>query len=306
MNAQYKKYLVYGLVDPRTDEIRYVGKSCSGLSRVKRHIRPYDLANDKTWKGRWLKRLLESGLSPKAVILEEFVSDQFLSDAERYWIAQGRGLAWPLTNLTEGGEGLSGYRVSEDTRQKMSERARTRSAQTREKLRQAAKERWAVPEFRARAIAAMKDKWADPQFRDSLPKREVSFEARKKISLANAGRIRTPETRQRMSVAQTGRVHTEESRRKRSVATKGKKPSAIAYANRAASLRRQEVRSRIAQKMEEIRRENPSRGKLTPEIVRVLRSLEGVISERALAKRFCVSPSMVNLVLNGKRWGHVK
>ena len=42
-----------------------------------------------------------------------------LEAVERWWIAYGRALGWPLTNLTAGGEGSAGRPVSPETRAKM-------------------------------------------------------------------------------------------------------------------------------------------------------------------------------------------
>src|SRR5262249_51970531 len=43
-----------------------------------------------------------------------------LNDAERWWIAFGRASGWPLTNATDGGEGMSGYIHKETSRARMS------------------------------------------------------------------------------------------------------------------------------------------------------------------------------------------
>lgn len=115
------KFLIYALTDPRTDEVRYIGKSTSGLKRPKEHLRPTQL-KPNTHKTRWIRQLLTQGLKPKIQILEEFSTGDDLNYAECFWIAQGRGLEWKLTNATKGGDGQSkGYAPSEETRAKMRE-----------------------------------------------------------------------------------------------------------------------------------------------------------------------------------------
>lgn len=97
--------LIYALIDPRTDEIRYVGKSSWGMARPKRHTNPPELAKDPTHKGNWLRNLIDSGGFPIIRVLEVVESVDALIPAEIRWIAEGREQGWPLTNATPGGDG---------------------------------------------------------------------------------------------------------------------------------------------------------------------------------------------------------
>src|SRR5689334_22004216 len=112
------KFLIYGLVDPRTDAVRYIGKSCSGISRPKVHSMSSSL-QQRGHKVNWVRSLVALNLKPTIRVLEEFSAVADLNDAECFWIAQGRGLGWPLTNLTKGGEGTTGCIVSAETRAKL-------------------------------------------------------------------------------------------------------------------------------------------------------------------------------------------
>jgi hypothetical protein len=89
----------------------------------------------------------------------------------------GTGILW---NFTDGGEGLSGRVVSEDTKKKQKERATgiKPSQETRKKLRQA------------------KLGKNNPNFGKSTPP-----EVRAKMSAAAKGKTRSPETRAKMSAA---------------------------------------------------------------------------------------------------------
>ena len=62
-------FIVYALLEPNTLEIRYIGKSCSGLSRVRQHFNPSQL-NSKNKKSNWLKSLLNKELYPQVKILD--------------------------------------------------------------------------------------------------------------------------------------------------------------------------------------------------------------------------------------------
>ncbi len=100
-------FLVYGLTDPRTGEIRYVGKSSAGLSRPRAHRTPKRLAADQTHKGRWIRSLHATGLDYEITVLQECADSDSLVAAEIAWIAEARAAGWPLTNLAAGGEGWS-------------------------------------------------------------------------------------------------------------------------------------------------------------------------------------------------------
>lgn len=98
--------VIYALVDPRTKDIRYVGKSWLG---TKRSREPHYGSC-----GSWIESLQRAELMPQVEILQTLPTDtneSSLSAAEVYWIARGRQLGWPLTNLTDGGGGTC-YRSS--------------------------------------------------------------------------------------------------------------------------------------------------------------------------------------------------
>ena len=109
--------MIYGLVDPRTLLVRYVGMSSTGMRRPNDHGRPAALAKDKTHKGKWIRALRRNGYDYEIVILDE-VEDLVI--AERWWIAFGRACGWPLTNHTDGGEGAPGVKRSVLSRQRQS------------------------------------------------------------------------------------------------------------------------------------------------------------------------------------------
>jgi hypothetical protein len=95
--------LIYGLIDPRTRLIRYVGLTSRGARRPKEHGR---LSCPDTYCRRWIRELQKLGLDYEITVLEVLTNTDQLNQAERWWIAFGRACGWPLTNLTNGG-GLS-------------------------------------------------------------------------------------------------------------------------------------------------------------------------------------------------------
>ncbi len=109
---------IYVLIDPISEEIRYVGWTSKSLrSRYYNHIHN---SRGKNYKDRWVRKLKRAGLRPRMTLLQSLPNGLGL-DAECYWVAYFRSLGCPLTNSTDGGEGLTGYRFTQEARVKMSQ-----------------------------------------------------------------------------------------------------------------------------------------------------------------------------------------
>jgi hypothetical protein len=63
------KYIVYALEDPRDGSLFYVGKSCSGEDRMKRHVRPSSLRDHNPDKNRRIQEIMDLGLLPVFKVL---------------------------------------------------------------------------------------------------------------------------------------------------------------------------------------------------------------------------------------------
>jgi hypothetical protein len=111
--------IVYALIDPRTNDVRYVGKTIrTAQRRLRRHLAESYLAAD-THKDRWLVTLRHVGLEPRIEVLERCESLHELADAERRHIAAQRATGAPLTNLTDGGDGVGGWKHTPESREKI-------------------------------------------------------------------------------------------------------------------------------------------------------------------------------------------
>jgi hypothetical protein len=120
--------VVYGLIDPRNGELRYVGKTTHGFRRIREHWTPSKMrAAIKRRSAKWVAGLLKHGLKPEVEILEADPAD--LAAAEQFWIAYFRFVGCNLTNHTAGGEGVSGWSPSEETRRKISAARKGRPGQ---------------------------------------------------------------------------------------------------------------------------------------------------------------------------------
>lgn len=111
------KTKVYDLLDPRTEQIRYVGITTDTLvSRLYQHI--WDAKQGTTFHvSNWIRQLLVGGLKPTIRLRQECETWESACACERELIATLPN----LTNLTAGGEGTLGYHHTEDSRRKMSE-----------------------------------------------------------------------------------------------------------------------------------------------------------------------------------------
>lgn len=97
-------FYVYTLSDPETGLIRYIGKG-SGNRAFK--VSPKDRYGHCR---NWIINLKERGLKPEIVLIEEFLEEHEALTLEEYYINLCKTNGLPITNLTKGGDGVSGLR----------------------------------------------------------------------------------------------------------------------------------------------------------------------------------------------------
>lgn len=97
------KIFVYGLIDPRNCEIKYIGKTKNIRKRLREHIR--DEENNK--KYAWIKSLKNKNLIPEILVLEETNIEE-VNFWEIFWINQLKVWGFELKNMTDGGDGSYG------------------------------------------------------------------------------------------------------------------------------------------------------------------------------------------------------
>lgn len=88
---------IYGLCDPVSGELRYIGKANDPQKRLKSHMR--DCRHRATPVYCWIRSLDER---PALVVLEADCLDW--KEAERRWIAKARAEGVRLLNLADGGD----------------------------------------------------------------------------------------------------------------------------------------------------------------------------------------------------------
>ena len=134
------KTYIYTLTDPDTNQVRYVGKTVN----VKR--RYYGHTNENSNKrlknshlANWLLLLLKNNKKPILEVIDE--CDSNWEELEKYWIAQFKAWGFKLTNLTEGGQGGTGYKQTEEHKRNISEAKKASKRKLSEEQRQFISER---------------------------------------------------------------------------------------------------------------------------------------------------------------------
>lgn len=98
------KTYIYILVDPITNQIRYIGKSNNPFQRFKNHK---NRCRDKnTHKRNWINKLRLKGVNPEIEVIDT-VDIKDWKYWEKFWIQYFKSIGCNLTNNCDGGEGLT-------------------------------------------------------------------------------------------------------------------------------------------------------------------------------------------------------
>ena len=116
------KYTIYKLIDPISNEVRYIGLTFNDL---KQRLRSHCSEKSKSHKSNWVQKLKSQGLKPIIEAIEINISSyDEVCEKEIYYIEKYKSDGHPLTNMASGGN--KNKKMSEETRKKMSESAKNR------------------------------------------------------------------------------------------------------------------------------------------------------------------------------------
>lgn len=169
MTEPLRTEYIYALCEPDTNVIRYIGKSTNPRRRLLNHMND----NGKCHRTNWLQSLKRRGKVPGLMIIERI--EIFKEDdgsvpqwdwqwSERYWIALGRHLGWPLVNGTDGGDGVKGLSAEARSRISSAWIGRKHSEETKKKIGERSKGRKHTDEHKSRISTMMKSRditWGD-------------------------------------------------------------------------------------------------------------------------------------------------
>lgn len=170
---------IYGLYDPRNQNLRYIGKTNNVRKRFHGHMHE----NLNTHKSNWIANLKRNGLNPILKIIEEIQDDgddEKWQQREIYWIQKSLDDGHALTNLDSGGN--SGYTKSEETKKKISvsNTGKKRSEETKRRI--------------------------------SVAKSNPSDETRLRISVAKTGSKQSQETKDKRADKLKGQKRSDETK----------------------------------------------------------------------------------------------
>lgn len=186
---------IYGLYDPRDNELRYIGKTSRLEQRLNEHLVEARKGKIKSYKNNWIKQLLNKNMLPYIEVLEVSSYENW-KEKEKYWITFYKENGSKLTNIMNGGQGFEvGHKHSPEVIEKLKKTLAGRK-----------------PPALAIQRAAEKNR-GKPH--------PTSEEAKRKLRAINLGKKHSQETIDRMRIAQAkennhfyGKNHSEETRAK--------------------------------------------------------------------------------------------
>lgn len=220
---------IYGLVDPIIKDIRYVGKTQhTPAYRLKTHMQEARRGKSQLPIYRWIRKLESQKLEPSIILIAK-VSHCFWEKAEQICIAYMRDIVRTKNlNISDGGEGGTGVKQSEETKLKKSLKLKGRyfspehrariskagkgrklSEETKAKLWRNRERKPFTPEQIKQRSDHFKSLWNDPKHREYMRKlrtgKKMSETARVNMSRSQKGRIVTDKHRENLRISHIGK-----------------------------------------------------------------------------------------------------
>lgn len=222
---------IYGLTDPRNNQIRYVGYT---KHSVEKRLAEHTKDKRKRPVGDWIQSLGKVGIKPSYTIIEES-NESACKEREVHWIAYYRSIGVDLLNATDGGDGVVSPSIEARAKLSAYRKANPNSPETAAKIGEANRKR-AAEKRRLLGLPpkklSLKIKGIDARFGNTKNRgRKHTPEAIAKMSLAKKGkpnlklrgRKLSPEQIEQIRRVRLGYKHTEESKRKMSESRRGEK-----------------------------------------------------------------------------------
>lgn len=186
MGIKTNECFVYGLIDPSTKQLRYIGLSSSGMNRPLSHFRPSQLAKDTNLhKRRWIEKLAKQGLQPEIEVLERCANREELAEAEVFQIQYYKSIGADLMNMAEGGYTGNTVPRTDETKKKMSDskvKQWANNSEYKEKMTTMFQDYWSKPENRE----AQRQRWTSEK-REAQRKRGIDQHSKGKFILTGTG-----------------------------------------------------------------------------------------------------------------------
>ncbi len=156
---------IYVLIDPRTEQVRYVGYSNNPQKRLRDHLAERGV----TRKKQWIRSLRREGLLPLLQVVDSALASA-IARREIEWIALYKAQGANLVNGTEGGDGLGTYKHTKEQHAKIgaANRGKKRSAETRRRISEVQIGSQLTLERRIRMSAERKGREFTPEHKDAV------------------------------------------------------------------------------------------------------------------------------------------
>lgn len=204
MDASDCTRTLYLLLDPTTEEVRYVGITKFEISaRLAGHVQESYSEKHQSHRARWVRALRKQGLKPIIREYRKVEDGERWQDAEMQAVSHFKAMGARLVNGTAGGDGTTDreWRPNADQRAKMSafRMGMRPTEETRKKRSESLKRFYEDPEkMKARqdmaraasrsaagreaASARMKAIWADPVRREEMRSRMMGVKKTGELS----------------------------------------------------------------------------------------------------------------------------
>lgn len=303
-----KPTFIYGLIDPRNQELRYIGKTVLTPERRRSvHVWRSSSKPGLRHSMSWLASLKKADLAPEVETLEIVPPGADWVEAEQFWIAYFRGLGARLCNHTAGGEGQTGYRQPADVVERRAAKMRgplhpfygkPMGEKVKAALAAANAATRADPVRNAKAIAARRAGMSDAMIQAAVARLQATnadpkrwAESRRKAAEA----AREPEARARVSEQSKGLWQT---KRDQIIAAQNAGKGAEWKAKQSATKREQwaEPDNLMLAAMRRRRRLSET------DIAQIKARVAARESQGAIARDFDVDRSMISRIASGQRY----
>lgn len=266
----YMEVKIYVLIDPETNEIRYVGKTIQSLKvRLTNHL--YSVSKHNPYKFNWIQQLKSKKLIP--IIMEiEICDENNWAEREKFWINYYKKIS-KLTNLTIGGENGLFFsdeilnKISDGVKKKWKEKefrdnliektkfywqndenrknrgecnkGKKRTLEHKSIISSFRKEQWKDNMYREKMSSQSKELWNDENYRKKQSDYFNSEENKKIISNRFKNKNKSEETKLRMSMGR---------KNKKPIMIMGFKYNSITEASKQIPMNRDKLRTRLNSK----------------------------------------------------------
>jgi len=272
---------IYALQDPITKRIRYVGKSNEPKKRLTEHL--LDKVSN-TYKSNWINSL--GGKSPNLIILDEVPIIEW-GFWESYYIDLCRSWGFNLTNLTNGGDGVSNMTM--EMKVKISDSLKTYYKNNEHPRKGVPHSPEVVERLRKMNIGK---KIHTEEYKKLLSERMIG-------NTHTLGRTLTEEHKKKISGSQLGiPKHCEET--KRSISEKNSGQGNGMYGKK-------HTKESLKKISENSRGENHGLAKLTEENVLLIREYHRnkTYNQKEMSKMFKISYGTIQKIVHKKLWTHI-